>query len=322
MKVITKENIWEVLSGFTMPWAQNYLAMYSSIWGGVTTDPHLMSIPADDHVVHRGDGVFDAMRCVKGKIYQMERHLERLERSARSISLELPVSVQELKDLIIEVTRAGGERDCIIRVTVSRGPGGFSTNPYECSGPQLYISVIRYKPVNPAHYEKGVRLITSKYPQKDPFFAKIKSCNYLLNVLMKKEAMDQGADYAVGVDEAGFLTEGSTENIGIVDHEGFIVFPPSERVLAGTTCLRVAELAEVAAEKGFIRGVIVRGIRQDEAYRAREVFLTGTSINVLPVTWYDGHIIGDGRPGNVVRIMLQMLLEDMEKNQQYLTEVF
>jgi branched-chain amino acid aminotransferase len=319
---VTKANVYERMSRIERPWTQNYLAMYSSLWQGVTLDPDLMWVPADDHMVHRGDAVFDAMRCVDGSIYQFQRHLLRLKRSADAIELPLPMALEELSGLILEVVRRGGEKDTLIRVSISRGPGGSSTNPYECHGPQLYINVIRYNPPPKRYYEKGANVISSKYPQKDPFFANIKSCNYLLNVLMKKEAIDSGVDYAVGIDKDGCVTEGSTENIMIFTQEGHLVFPPFDNVLTGTTALRVKELSEDLVKEGIIKGVLERNIKKEELFLAKEIFLTGTSINVMPVTRFDGVQISNGRPGELFSILNQRLLNDMYSNRSLLTPVF
>ena len=124
-------------------WQEAYLVMYSSQWNGFVTDPDLMLVPIDDHLVHRGDGVFDVMRCVNGKIYQMEAHLQRLERSAKAIALELPPDYNGIREIIKTLVLKGGEKDCLVRVVLSRGPGGFSTNPFECPASQMYINVIR-----------------------------------------------------------------------------------------------------------------------------------------------------------------------------------
>jgi len=322
LREVTKANIFQLISSIDRPWTKNYLAMYSSLWQGVTLDPDLMWVPADDHMVHRGDGVFDAMRCVNGSIYQLQRHLLRLKRSAEAIELPLPMPLEELSALIVEVVRKGGEKDSLIRVSISRGPGGFSTNPYECNGPQLYINVIKYNPPPKKYYERGVSVISSKYPQKDPFFANIKSCNYLLNVLMKKEAIDKGVEYAIGIDKEGCITEGSTENIMIFTEDKHLVFPPFDNVLTGTTALRVKELSEELVREGVIVSVVERKIKKQELFLAKEIFLTGTSINVMPVTWFDGVEISKGRPGELFRILNERLLHDMYFNRSLLTPVF
>jgi branched-subunit amino acid aminotransferase/4-amino-4-deoxychorismate lyase len=318
---ITKENFLSRLEARECPWLNGYLAMYSSQWQGVTTDPDLMMIPIDDHVVHRGDGVFDVMRCVRGRIYQMEAHLQRLERSAGSIFLGFPPEHSNIRDLIQALVRMGGKRDCLIRVTLSRGPGSFSPNPYDCPSPQIYITVIRMREIPERDYQKGIALVTSRVPIKKSYFANIKSCNYLPNVLMKKEAIDAGCQYSVALDEEGCLAEGSTENIGVVTDDGVLKFPGFERTLSGITVQRLFTLAEALVEEGVIKGVRFAKILPEAAYQSKEMFLTGTSLNLLPVVLYDGRRIGDGSPGPVYRRLSSLLWEDMTRNEALLTQI-
>ncbi len=321
LKTVDKDNFLEVISERDCPWHQAYLAMYSSQWEGITTDPDLMLIPVDDHLVHRADGVFEAMRCVDGRIYLLEPHLQRLEASAKAIKLDMPPGYSNIRSLIKATVIAGDERDCLIRVVVSRGPGSFSANPFDCHGSQLYINTIRFRPPPKEHYEHGVSAITCSVPIKCSYFANIKSCDYLPNVLMKMEAVDAGAEYAVALDEDGFLAEGSTENIAIVDSAGVLRVPLFERTLAGTTVRRVVELSKGLVERGKLKGAGFYKINPAEAYEAGEIFLCGTTIGILPVVEYDGHRIGTGKPGPIFRELASLLWEDMTQNKEVLTEV-
>ena len=318
---IRKKDFLGVLNACKGKWQGDYLAMYCSLWKGYVTDPELMLIPIDDHLVHRGDGVFDVIRCIGGKIYQLDAHLRRLERSARSIHLDLPPDYINIKGIIKELVRAGGHKDCIIRVLVSRGPGSFGINPYDCSSPQLYVNVVRFKGIPERYLKKGVTLISSKVPTKDPFFAKIKSCNYLPNVLMKLEALKEGHDFAVSIDSEGCLGEGATENIGVVTHDGVVKLPGFEKTLAGVTLGRIYELCKILKEEGVIKDYMFAPIPVHDAYRCREIFLAGTSINILPVVKFDDRKVGDGIPGPVFRRLYQLLHWDMTENHELLTDV-
>ena len=320
LKRITGEDFVDTLFSLKQPWHDNYLAMYSSLWKGYVTDPALMVVPADDHVVHRGDGVFDVMRCFQGKIYQMEAHLGRLERSARAVSIPLTEEFDPIRDLIKALVVKGGRRECLVRVVLSRGPGSFSANPLDCPSSQLYVNVIRLHEPPPRHYRDGVRAVTSSIPIKKTFLATVKSCNYLPNALMKREALLGGYDYAVALDEKGFLAEGATENIGILSADGYLRFPGFERTLAGITVQRVAELAQTLEKEGLIKGTKFTAISPEEAYQARELLILGTSINVLPVREYDRKTIGDGRPGPVFARLLELVKKDMVENAELLTE--
>ena len=295
--------------------------MYSSWLRGIVTDPALMLIPADDHLVHRGDGVFDVMRCINGRIYQMESHLKRLELSARVISLNLPPEYDKVRDIIKSLVLIGGEKDCIIRIIISRGPGGFSTNPFECPSSQLYINIIRYKKMPDKDYREGVSLVLSRVPVKKSFFATIKSCNYLQNVLMKMEAINAGHKYSVNIDDDGFIGEGSTENIGIVSKDGYIKIPGFENTLAGTTAKRIIELADILVKDEVIKGVQFARILPEDVYLSSEAMLMGTSINILPVVNFDGKVIGTGSPGPVYSKLSYLLWKDMNENMDLLTEI-
>ncbi len=105
------------------------LALYSTAWGGIVTDPRLMQIPLDDHMVHRGDAVFEAFRCIAGAFYNLDAHLNRLQESAAEIRLRPPLPRARLLAALRAAVRAGGRRNCVVRVFFSRGPGSFSVNP-------------------------------------------------------------------------------------------------------------------------------------------------------------------------------------------------
>jgi branched-chain amino acid aminotransferase len=323
MKHITKENFFASLAaeGGDRPWTRDYLVMYSTLLKGMVTDPDLMLLPIDDHLVHRGDGVFDVMRCVDGRIYQMEAHLKRLERSARAISLRMPSEYDRVREIIREITAKGGEKNCLIRVILSRGPGSFTTNPFDCPSSHMYINVVRHHRPPEHWYKEGIPVITSHVPIKKPFFAVIKSCDYLPNVLMKMDAIKAGCPYAIGLDEEGFLAEGSTENVGIYARDGFLKFPGLEKTLDGITLGRTFELAEGLVRDGVIGGVSFARILPEEAYNAHEMMLLGTSISVLPVTKYDNRVIGNGRSGPVCSALGRLLEKDMMENMDLLTEV-
>ena len=127
---------WSDLEGLTAsPGASSYFAMYSSVWNGLVTDPALMLVPVDDHLVHRGDGVFETFKCLRGRLYNLDAHLRRLEASARAIELRLPWSQAEMVELIVQTVRAGGRRDALVRLLFGRGPGSLGApgcGPWMC----------------------------------------------------------------------------------------------------------------------------------------------------------------------------------------------
>ncbi|UCG13715.1 MAG: aminotransferase class IV [Deltaproteobacteria bacterium] len=314
LRHLNVEDCQQLAEGFSKPYHRDYLAMYSSVLGGAVTHPFLMTVPLDDHMVHRGDGIFEAFKCINGNIYNLEGHLERLERSARAVHLKLPATLEEITRLTVGTIRIAGTRDCLVRLFISRGPGGFTTNPYECSASQCYIVVCRLNPPPDEHYEQGVAVKSSKIPTKKSYFATIKSCNYLPNVLMKKEAMDAGVQFTISIDENGLLGEGSTENIGVVTPDLTLKLPRFSRILKGTTVTRIAELAEPLAEEGKLKRVVFEDITLNEAYSSEEILLFGTTFDVLPVVTFDEHPIGNGRPGPVYQMLRELFEQDLLTN--------
>jgi branched-chain amino acid aminotransferase len=304
------------------PYQADYLAMYSSWYGGVISDPSLMLVPIDDHLVHRGDGVFEAVKCTVGQVYALNRHLDRLERSAQAVYLPLPMARQRLMETVLATVREARVDECTIRIFVSRGPGGFSTNPYESPASQVYVIVTRLHRPPAERYEQGVTLKSSQVPIKRAYFANIKSCNYLPNVLMKKEAEDAGVHYTVSIDENGYLGEGSTENVGIITRQCAFLVPKFDRVLRGITVTRMTELAGRLVGEGGLTAVAEEHITAAEAYEAAEMMMFGTTFDVLPVVNFDGHVIGDGRPGPFFRRFFELLHEDMRSSRDMLTPVW
>jgi branched-chain amino acid aminotransferase len=313
---------WPALAArLRQPYQGAYYAMYSSLYDGIVTDPVLMLLPMDDHMVHRGDGVFEALKLVDGRLYNLQAHLERLAQSAQAIALRLPRPLDVIRDVAVETARAGGRRDGTLRIFAARGPGGFSVNPYECPAVQLYVIVTAAgAPFMQAH-PRGARVRSSAVPAKTGSMAAIKNCNYVPNVLMKKEAIDAGVDFTLGFDERGCLTEGATENVGIVAADGRLLFPRPERILAGTTMLRVIELAQELAAAGRLRGVACADIRHADLQAASELLLTGTTINVTAAVEFDGQPVGNGQPGPVWQALSELLMKDIHGNAALLTPV-
>lgn len=322
MPIYTAQDLFSNLDRLRRPYQQNYLAMYSSVWEAIVVDPVLMTVPADDHMVHRADAVFDISKCVGGRAYCLRQHLDRLENSARQIGLQMPPEYDQVVEIIRTCVQAGGLRDVIIRLMVSRGPGGFTANPYECPRSELYVFVYKLKTPPPQAYEEGVTIFSAPVPVKPAFFANIKSCAYLHNALTKKAAIEAGADYGVNWDENGLLAEGATENVILVSPEGELLHPGFERVLRGVTLARVLALAENLAAEGLIKTVRMARIDRDLASRAPEVMLVGTSLDVLPVAVWDGRRVGQGRPGPVARRLLAAIRDDIAHNQDFLTPMF
>jgi len=284
-----------------------YRAMYSSWVDGIITDPSLMLIPMDDHMVHRGDGVFEAMRIVNGAVYELDAHLERLSTSAAQIALQMPMDVPAIADRVVATAQAAGLREGMVRLFVSRGPGGFSPNPYDSVGAQLYIVITDFTPYKEEAYKTGVKVIRSQVSVKPSEWARVKSCNYLPNVLMKKEAVDAGVEFAIGITPNGYVAEGPTENIFMISRNQELCVPKFEYTLKGITLTRVMELA--AEHVNSLTAVVERDLAWHDLEQANAVFMAGTTLEVLPV-----RMVGQvelPKPGEMALKLRKLLQADM-----------
>jgi 4-amino-4-deoxychorismate lyase len=288
-----------------------FSAFYSSQLGGIVTDPALMVLPFDDHMVHRGHGIFDTAGLVNGRIYDLEAHLDRFLGSAERSRLKLAGSRAEMRDIIIRTTAASGVRDGAIRYWLSAGPGNLDLTPAAGAAPGFFVMVFGGLAYPARWYSEGLKVMTTTYPIKPPLYAITKATNYLPNVLMQMEAKEAGLDNGVFIDDEGFVGESSNMNLAFVTADGVLRHPRFVRVLAGCTSLRLLELAPQLENSGLLTGVDVCDIPVADARAAREMLLLGSSIKVAPIVEWDGRPIGAGVPGPVARALLDLLEHDM-----------
>ena len=288
-----------------------FSAFYSSQLGGIVTDPALMVLPFDDHMVHRGHGIFDTAGLVAGRIYDLEAHLDRFLGSAERSRLKLAGSRAEMRDIIIRTTAASGVRDGAIRYWLSSGPGNLDLAPAAGATPGFFVIVFGGLAYPQRWYSEGLKVMTTTYPIKPPLYAITKATNYLPNVLMQMEAKEAGLDNGVFIDEKGFVGESSNMNLAFVTRDGVLRHPRFVHVLAGCTSLRLLELAPQLHSSGLLTGVEVCDIPVADARAAREMLLLGSSIKVAPIVEWDGQPIGTGAPGPVARALLDLLENDM-----------
>ena len=288
-----------------------YSAFYSSQLGGVVTDPALMVIPFDDHMVHRGHGIFDTAGLVNGRIYDLDAHLDRFLASAERSRLVLAGSREEMGDIIIRTAAASGLRDGAIRYWLSSGPGSLELSPAAGAQPGFFVMIFGGLSYPERWYTQGLRVMTTTYPIKPPLYAVTKATNYLPNVLMQMEAKEAGFDNGVFIDEEGYVGESSNMNVAFITSDGVFRHPKFDRVLAGCTSLRLLELARGLVPRGVIGGVEVCDIPVAAARAAREMILLGSSVKVAPIVEWDGQPIGSGKPGPLSRALLELLEEDM-----------
>jgi 4-amino-4-deoxychorismate lyase len=301
--------------------AQQYFALYSSILGGIVTDPALMIIPFDDHMVHRGHAVFDTAAIVNGMMYQLEAHLNRFERSASMARIPLPFPRGQMREIILETAGASGQRDAAVRYWASVGPGGFGLAPSECVGSSFHVMIYAASKTPASTYAEGLRFITSSIPIKPPYFARCKSTNYLPNVLVVMEAKDKGADNGIFIDAHGMIGESSNMNVAFVTRDRVLRHPTFDAILAGCTVTRVLELAKQLVDNGQLKDIVVADVSTEEARQAAEMLLVGSSVHVAPITQWDGQPVGDGKPGPIAKALLELIEMDMHEGRDQLIPI-
>jgi branched-chain amino acid aminotransferase len=252
------------------------------------------AISVFDHGLLYGDGVFEGIRAYNGRIFKLERHIERLFDSAKAIRLEIPHSPEDVCDIVVATCRQNEIHDGYIRLVVTRGPGDLGIDPRKCPRPELIV-IARPQLTMYTAAHRGIRLITSTFRRNaiDATSPSIKSLNYLNNVLARIEANDRGADEALMLDAQGYVAEATVDNFFIVTEHALLT-PPTATNLKGVT--RETLLAVAAG----------LGIRTDErpftlfdVWTAREAFICGTGAEVVPVLSVDGRTIGSGEVGAV-----------------------
>ncbi|MBG0776047.1 MAG: aminotransferase class IV [Desulfovibrionaceae bacterium] len=307
-QIVDREEYLRLMLEAPRPGGEKFLAFYEHRIGAICTDPALMLLPWDDHIVHRGDGVFEVMKFRQRRIYQVDAHLARMERSSKSIYLNPPMPWDRVREIMVEVCRAADRDNGSLKLMLGRGAGGFGIDPAECPTSSFYIAAYSAASKPETMYEQGATAITSSIPAKQSYIAKIKSMNYLPNMLIKREASDRGVDFAFCFDDKGFLAEGSIENVVLVDASGAVVVPELTNALTGTTLMRALELIKDEVS------IFFRPIREEEIYGARELMVLGTTLDALPIVRFNSKPIHDARPGPVARRLRELLTQDLLEN--------
>ena len=247
-----------------------------------------------DHGLLYGDGVFEGLRSYGGKVFRLEEHVERLYNSAKAIWLKIPISPQEMCQAINDTVRANDLKDGYIRALVTRGAGSLGLDPNKCSNPQVIIiaDVISLYP--PELYEKGLEIVSVSVMRSHPaaLNPRIKSLNYLNNILAKIEGLQAGCIEALMLNHKGEISECTGDNIFLVRKDVLYTPPIDAGILEGVTRHAVIDLAKDA-------NIEVREIplTTHDVYIADEVFLTGSAAEVIPVVKVDSRTIGSGKPG-------------------------
>ena len=272
--------------------------MEGIVYAGGTFGPAgAAGVSVFDHGLLYGDGVFEGIRAYNGRVFKLERHVERLFDSAHAIRLDIPASRDDVAELVLETCRRNDIVDGYIRLVVTRGAGDLGIDPRSCPRANIIVIARQVRALYGQQPRKGVSLVTSAFRRHTPdvLSPSIKSLNYLNNILARIEANDKNADEALFLDHNGHVAEATVDNFFIVV-DRTLMTPPTATNLKGITRETVLELAADL------------GIRTEERYftlfdvwTAREAFMCGTMAEIVPVASVDGRHIGSaaatGAPG-------------------------
>jgi branched-chain amino acid aminotransferase len=268
---------------------------------GQLYDKEDAKISVYDHGLLYGDGVFEGMRIYGGKVFRMQDHLDRLWHSAKAIWLEIPMTPEALAKAVAETVAANGLVDGYVRLVVTRGAGTLGLDPNRTSQPQVIIIADKITLYPQEYYENGLEIITVSTMRNHPaaLSPRIKSLNYLNNILAKIEGLQAGCEEALMLNHKGEVAECTGDNVFLVKRGQLLTPPIDAGILEGITRAAVIELAAEA-------GIAVREIplTRHDVYIADECFLTGSAAEIVPVVKVDSRRIGDGRPGPLTRQLM------------------
>ena len=251
-----------------------------------------------DHGLLYGDGVFEGIRIYNGRVFKLKEHIDRLYRSAKSILLDIPMQQAEMEKAVLETVRANEKNDGYIRLIVTRGEGPLGLDPGQCAKPAVIIIVGDIQLYPQEYYKKGIAVVTaaSRRIPSDSLDPRVKSLNYLNNIMAKIEAKQAGCLEAVLLSHEGYVTECTADNVFIVRNGALFTPAPHFGALDGITRMTVMDIAGscgIAAHE--------TALTRYDLYTADECFMTGTGAEIMPVTKIDGRLIGTGEPGPVTK---------------------
>jgi branched-chain amino acid aminotransferase len=266
---------------------------------GKIVEEHEARVPVTDHGLLYGDGVFEGMRVIGGRVFRHEQHLTRLWNGARTLGLEIPHARDEVKRIVEDTVRAFGEREAYIRLVVTRGEGPLGVDPTTCPRARLFCIVAQIKLFSEEQRERGLDLITSSYrrPDADALDMRVKSLNYLGSALAKLEARQRGADDALLLNGRGHIAEASVANVFVLRDRMLLTPPATDGCLEGITRRAVMELAR--ERLGLT--VTERSLGRSDMFAADEVFLTGSGAGLITVRSLDARVLGVGRRGPITQ---------------------
>ncbi|NIP84601.1 MAG: branched-chain-amino-acid transaminase [Planctomycetales bacterium] len=269
---------------------------------GTFYDKQDAKISVYDHGLLYGDGVFEGIRSYGGKVFRLDQHLTRLWESAAAIHLQIPIPQTQLAEDVVRTLQTNHIDDGYVRLIVTRGAGTLGLDPDRTSDPQVIIIADHVALYPPEYYTHGLEIVTAGTLRNHPaaLNPRIKSLNYLNNILAKIEGKQAGCIEALMLNHKGEVAECTGDNIFLVRANNLLTPPPGAGILEGITRQAVCELADEA-------GIDVQQIALtlEDVYAADECFLTGTAAEIVPVVRVDQRPIGSGQPGAVTNELIQ-----------------
>jgi branched-chain amino acid aminotransferase len=249
-----------------------------------------------DHGLLYGDGVFEGIRVYNRRVFRLEAHLDRLYASAQALALQIPLARGEMAVAVEETVRRNQRDDVYIRLVVTRGVGELGIDPLSCPRPSVIIIANDVRVYPRELYAGGIKVMTSATRQvsHEAVDPRIKSLNYLKNILAKIDAQQAGAHEAIMLNAEGFIAECTADNLFVVRGGQLLTPSPQDGALGGITRGVILELAAEAR----IPGAEARLTRYD-LYTADEAFVSGTGAELMPIASADGRLLADGRPGPI-----------------------
>ena len=251
-----------------------------------------------DHGLLYGDGVFEGIRAYNGRVFMLDAHVDRLYRSAQAITLKIPMTKAAMSKAVAATCKANRLRNGYIRLIVTRGVGSLGLNPFNCKTPQVIIIAAGIQLYPKKLYDDGLSVITvgTIRNHTESINPRIKSLNYLNNILAKIEALNSGVEECVMLNPQGFVAEATGDNIFVIRGDTLVTPPSWCGALEGVTREVVMKLA---VERGYKAREDV--LTRYDLYNADEMFLTGTAAEMISVVHVDRRVIGNGKPGPITR---------------------
>ncbi|MDA3850483.1 MAG: branched-chain-amino-acid transaminase [Spirochaetaceae bacterium] len=273
----------------------------ASVWmDGRFYEKDQACVPVYDHGLLYGDGIFEGISVYNGRIFKLKEHLQRLYKSAQFLMLNIPYEIEQLADLVLETVHKEGLDRGYVRLLVTRGTGDLGLDPAKCKESRVIIIADTITLYPREYYEQGISLVTvaTRRNQFDNLDPRIKSLNYLNNILAKMEAKQAGCMEALMLNPQGYVTECSADNIFWYDNGSLYTPAVHLGILEGITRNCIIEIAQ---NMGI---TLYQGsYGRYDLYNAKEIFITGSGAELMPVVSLDGRIIGDGSVGTIYKTL-------------------